>query len=898
LSDERRDFFVSYTGDDEAWATWAALQLEDAGYRVVVQAWDFGPGNFVANMEEAVQSTDWLLPVLSEAYLKSRYGRLEWSAYLRADESRLIPLQIEDIDTRSLLGPQVRISLVGLEETEARQRLLERIGTLVGPPGHPPSRRKPAPFPGKAPRISAVPAATEAEAAPEVPRRTIPISQDRIQLLVLGAGEAYRGAVDAFRGLLDLPPGHVADLFGSRLPAGEQLAEVARVLEGLDAEEVSDVLVVFAGDGSNDPDAGVRLHVASSAGGAPAPESTIGWYDLAGVLQRAQPRLRSYVVLDAADPDGGPVGPSQPGSVPVLKLDRGAGAGLDGIVRALAQPPDVLGPRLGHWGPLALADLARLALGEGGQPGAGELLADNPSGKDIGLVPNPLAWPQHPAAIPNWCWVVSATDERREEGDRLDFMVREQLPVYSRKALNKAYEPLEVELSPEPGTIRAAQVLSSPASFAHAIEQVCRAEVAIFDLTNFEPAVMILLGIRAVIRRGITVCVAGVHDPRWQGVEPPFHVREISLISYPGQPELDRLERRIVEGIRQFHQAKGGYSDLPVFDFIRGVPPEPNRRLLRAFDSGPEPSILALVPFEPSYVQRNWAKVRDNLVGSARAEIADRGDGRDEDIKPTVLRTLDLDSPRVVSAQLFEAIRLTDFCLVDLTTARPNVLFELGVRLAANPLHPVVVLDTGYPAPDRETAWLEQAKGQLDQLQRLLVAVEYSPTMIRAFSRMVARHLEFRRLLETPEHPRTGTVLGGLPPTGVYDLAWRHAVARDEIAVTPVQERLESDAEPLLVDRTTGRRQLVYPGGHPLVDAAERNGREHLVAAWLYFHFRLQVRGGTETDRILYQSLGERLINLLEETGEEADESFAIMIEKWLAEDGSGPLDEERGNHG
>jgi hypothetical protein len=45
---------------------------------------DFGSGNFIAEMEKTIQSTDRLPPILSEAYLRSRYGRLEWSAYLKA----------------------------------------------------------------------------------------------------------------------------------------------------------------------------------------------------------------------------------------------------------------------------------------------------------------------------------------------------------------------------------------------------------------------------------------------------------------------------------------------------------------------------------------------------------------------------------------------------------------------------------------------------------------------------------------------------------------------------------------------------------------------------------------------------------------------------------------------
>jgi hypothetical protein len=37
------DFFVSYTSTDRVWAEWIAWQLEQAGYQVIVQAWDFTP---------------------------------------------------------------------------------------------------------------------------------------------------------------------------------------------------------------------------------------------------------------------------------------------------------------------------------------------------------------------------------------------------------------------------------------------------------------------------------------------------------------------------------------------------------------------------------------------------------------------------------------------------------------------------------------------------------------------------------------------------------------------------------------------------------------------------------------------------------------------------------------
>jgi hypothetical protein len=39
-----KDFFVSYNRADRDWAEWIAWQLEEAGYSVVIQDWDFRPG--------------------------------------------------------------------------------------------------------------------------------------------------------------------------------------------------------------------------------------------------------------------------------------------------------------------------------------------------------------------------------------------------------------------------------------------------------------------------------------------------------------------------------------------------------------------------------------------------------------------------------------------------------------------------------------------------------------------------------------------------------------------------------------------------------------------------------------------------------------------------------------
>ena len=80
------DFFISYSPADERWATWLAWEFEAAGYRTMLQAWDFVPGtNFIDFMDRGVREAAFVIAVLSDRYLKSTYGRLEWQAALRAD---------------------------------------------------------------------------------------------------------------------------------------------------------------------------------------------------------------------------------------------------------------------------------------------------------------------------------------------------------------------------------------------------------------------------------------------------------------------------------------------------------------------------------------------------------------------------------------------------------------------------------------------------------------------------------------------------------------------------------------------------------------------------------------------------------------------------------------------
>src|SRR5947209_5062107 len=104
-----KDFFISYTGKDRAWAEWIAMQLEEAGYRTIIQAWDFRPGsNFVAEMDDAAKRAHRTMPVLSPAYLASEYAFAEWAVAFRRDPrglaGRVLPVRIQRCEVEGLLG--------------------------------------------------------------------------------------------------------------------------------------------------------------------------------------------------------------------------------------------------------------------------------------------------------------------------------------------------------------------------------------------------------------------------------------------------------------------------------------------------------------------------------------------------------------------------------------------------------------------------------------------------------------------------------------------------------------------------------------------------------------------------------------------------------------------------
>ena len=164
------DFFVSYTKDDRTWAEWIAWQLEEAGYHIVIQAWDSLPGHdFVKWMAQNIQSAQHVLAVLSPAYEGAASLAVpEWTAAIGRDPTGehgiFIPVRVTDFSPGGLFGTRGYVDLVGKDEEAARAALLEGVRQRRLEPAAEP------PFPGHPGAPTTAEPGQRAPAAPSPPR--------------------------------------------------------------------------------------------------------------------------------------------------------------------------------------------------------------------------------------------------------------------------------------------------------------------------------------------------------------------------------------------------------------------------------------------------------------------------------------------------------------------------------------------------------------------------------------------------------------------------------------------------------------------------------------------------------------------------------------------------------
>ena len=112
--------FISRAASDAPLASQIGRALEDAGYTVILQQWDFSNRNFVEAMHSALRSDARVIALLSPDYLESDYCSAEWQNAITGDplnkQGRLIVLRVSECEPVGLLAGLVYWDLAGLHD--------------------------------------------------------------------------------------------------------------------------------------------------------------------------------------------------------------------------------------------------------------------------------------------------------------------------------------------------------------------------------------------------------------------------------------------------------------------------------------------------------------------------------------------------------------------------------------------------------------------------------------------------------------------------------------------------------------------------------------------------------------------------------------------------------------
>ena len=129
---EKRHFFISRSGKDRAYALRVSSALGRHGYSYHEQGqWPPG-GNFIENMNAAIDESEYTLALFSEAYFAETSGftKMEWTAVKALEGERLVGIRIDHTKRPSILGANIYIDLAGLGYDDAMESLLSGVAKL------------------------------------------------------------------------------------------------------------------------------------------------------------------------------------------------------------------------------------------------------------------------------------------------------------------------------------------------------------------------------------------------------------------------------------------------------------------------------------------------------------------------------------------------------------------------------------------------------------------------------------------------------------------------------------------------------------------------------------------------------------------------------------------------
>jgi hypothetical protein len=410
-------------------------------------------------------------------------------------------------------------------------------------------------------------------------------------------------------------------------------------------------------------------------------------------------------------------------------------------------------------------------------------------------------------------------------------------------------------------------VFGSDISLEQAVLAAARADLAFFDVSRFEPGVMFMLGVRAAIRRGVTVCSHGWGWQEGQPLDKPFNLSDLQIFSHSESRPIgeDPVVQRLVEAIKKgFSQLKRQprYQDLPAYDALRELGPEAD-----AFKTiNWQESLLMLCSFRKEH-NDGWRYVRRKLEEALQSRGAHSS---------RVQRLIDSGSPQLVAQALYENIRRAFACVMDWSHYSPSAFLELGVRLAVSPFGALQIIDERFlpgeklaPRVRREDPALGPELQQLDKIVKRFEPRSYRIGSEAPFNEFLAQLVQRNPFdEEEPDYNRIyrliqreiGSVSPAMPR--IYDVMLKAANALSDTKDTKQEPR------------------ILFSGNLDVKQDRERAALEYRISAWLYLEYRVGARSKPNGDplREVHQRLGTDVAKALYELGKEDDLPMAEKI--------------------
>lgn len=130
---KKRNFFISHSGADTEYAEWIAWVLEEAGYSILIDSWDFPKGKgFVDCMNDGLMDCEQMIAVASPEYWNANYTNVEWKYFFQLESEhktiRLFLVVIQPSAVPLVLRDKLRLVISDIiDENEAKNRLLQGI---------------------------------------------------------------------------------------------------------------------------------------------------------------------------------------------------------------------------------------------------------------------------------------------------------------------------------------------------------------------------------------------------------------------------------------------------------------------------------------------------------------------------------------------------------------------------------------------------------------------------------------------------------------------------------------------------------------------------------------------------------------------------------------------------